>query len=78
LILCLIILNIYLLHLQLSVIGTPAEEGKGGKIVLLKQHVFDGIDVAMMAHPTPSDDVSPIIIARERFVDKVQIIMIKG
>ena len=51
---------------KLSVIGTPAEEGKGGKIVLLKQHVFDGIDVAMMAHPTPSDDVSPIIIARER------------
>ncbi|XP_048769679.2 peptidase M20 domain-containing protein 2-like [Ostrea edulis] len=40
---------------QLSVIGTPAEEGGGGKIVLLDKGVFDGVDVAMMSHPAKSD-----------------------
>lgn len=40
---------------KLSVIGTPAEEGGGGKIVLLEQGVFDGIDIAMMSHPAPID-----------------------
>jgi metal-dependent amidase/aminoacylase/carboxypeptidase family protein len=37
------------------VIGTPAEEGGGGKIVLLDQGVFDGVDVAMMSHPAKTD-----------------------
>ncbi|XP_061177345.1 peptidase M20 domain-containing protein 2-like [Saccostrea echinata] len=40
---------------KLSVIGTPAEEGGGGKIVLLEQGMFEGIDVAMMSHPAPMD-----------------------
>ena len=33
--------------------GTPAEEGGGGKIDLIKAGVFDNIDVAMMVHPSP-------------------------
>jgi len=33
------------------VIGTPAEEGGGGKILLLEAGVFDGVDAAMMFHP---------------------------
>ncbi|XP_022291117.2 xaa-Arg dipeptidase-like [Crassostrea virginica] len=40
---------------KLSVIGTPAEEGGGGKIVLIKNGVFDDVDVAMMSHPAPVD-----------------------
>ncbi|KAK3097058.1 hypothetical protein FSP39_005982 [Pinctada imbricata] len=39
----------------LSVIGTPAEEGGGGKVVLIKEGVFDDVDVAMMLHPAPMD-----------------------
>ena len=36
----------------IKVIGTPAEEGGGGKIKLLKKHTFDGIDAVFMMHPT--------------------------
>jgi amidohydrolase len=36
---------------ELLVIGTPAEEGGGGKIIMLDAGVFDGIDAAMMFHP---------------------------
>ncbi|HEY0258804.1 MAG TPA: M20 family metallopeptidase [Lacisediminihabitans sp.] len=35
----------------LEVIGTPAEEGGGGKILELNAGVFDGIDGALMFHP---------------------------
>lgn len=35
----------------LVVIGTPAEEGGGGKAILLEKGVFDGVDAAMMIHP---------------------------
>jgi amidohydrolase len=36
---------------ELLVIGTPAEEGGGGKIIMLEHGVFDGVDAAMMFHP---------------------------
>lgn len=36
---------------SIVVIGTPAEEGGGGKIVLLNAGVFERIDTAMMFHP---------------------------
>jgi amidohydrolase len=32
-------------------LGTPAEEGGGGKIRLIEAGLFDGIDAAMMFHP---------------------------
>ncbi len=35
---------------RVQVIGTPAEEGGGGKIKLLGAGVFDGVDCAMMIH----------------------------
>ncbi len=35
----------------LAVIGTPGEEGGGGKIKLLNAGVFDGVDAALMFHP---------------------------
>jgi amidohydrolase len=34
-----------------ALIGTPAEEGGGGKITLLDAGVFDGVDAALMVHP---------------------------
>ena len=36
----------------LVVLGTPAEEGGGGKILMVERHVFDQIDYAMMIHPS--------------------------
>jgi amidohydrolase len=35
----------------IMVIGTPAEEIFGGKVILLKNGVFNGVDVAMIVHP---------------------------
>ncbi len=37
---------------ELMVIGTPAEEGGGGKIKMIKRKAFDGVDAALMAHPS--------------------------
>ena len=36
---------------ELLAIGTPGEEGAGGKIIELEQGVFDGVDSAIMFHP---------------------------
>ncbi|XP_077868011.1 xaa-Arg dipeptidase-like [Saccoglossus kowalevskii] len=36
---------------KLTVLGTPAEEGGGGKIELIEAGAFKDIDIAMMAHP---------------------------
>jgi len=36
-------------------LGTPAEEGGGGKIVLLERGAMKGVDTAMMAHPTDAE-----------------------
>jgi amidohydrolase len=40
---------------SVEIIGTPAEEGGGGKIKLLEAGVFDGVDAAMMFHPFDRD-----------------------
>ncbi|XP_012943737.1 peptidase M20 domain-containing protein 2 [Aplysia californica] len=53
---------------KLSIIGTPAEEGGGGKIDLINAGVFDGVDVAMMAHPAPFTDARPTFLASKRFI----------
>jgi amidohydrolase len=39
------------LGLTVTVLGTPAEEGGGGKIRMLERGAFEGIDAAMMVHP---------------------------
>ena len=36
----------------IQVVGTPAEEGGGGKVIMAEAGVFDGVDVAMMVHPS--------------------------
>jgi amidohydrolase len=37
---------------QVTVIGTPAEEDGGGKIILIEKGVFDELSSCMMMHPT--------------------------
>ena len=46
-------------QVRLLVLGTPAEEGGGGKILLLEAGAFEGVDVALMAHPAPADIAMP-------------------
>lgn len=52
--------------LTVSVIGTPAEEGGGGKILLLNNGGFKGVHAAMMVHPAPVDVLIPAILAAQR------------
>ncbi len=40
---------------QIEFVGTPAEEGGGGKVILLEAGVFDGVAAAMMFHPFDRD-----------------------
>jgi len=37
---------------RIVVIGTPAEEAGGGKVILLRRGCFDDVDVALMIHPS--------------------------
>jgi amidohydrolase len=53
--------------LTVSVIGTPAEEGGGGKILLLDRGVFAGVHAAMMVHPAPVDVVEQPFLACAQF-----------
>jgi amidohydrolase len=43
------------LGLTVVVLGTPAEEGGGGKLKLLDGGAFDNVHAAMMVHPGPVD-----------------------
>jgi amidohydrolase len=36
---------------RLLVLGTPAEEGGGGKVIMLRNGVFLGVDAALIVHP---------------------------
>ena len=51
------------LGLEVTVLGTPAEEGGGGKILLLRQGAFAGAHAAMMVHPSPYEMAEMPIIA---------------
>ena len=37
---------------KVCIIGTPAEEGGAGKAIMLERGGFDGVDFALMIHPT--------------------------
>lgn len=49
---------------NLFVIGTPAEEGGGGKVILLENGSFEGIDTAMMIHPSYNNGAGGPALAR--------------
>jgi len=51
--------------LRVSLIGTPAEEGGGGKISLLEAGAFAGVHAALMVHPAPRDTLDPLILAAQ-------------
>ncbi|MEW5717743.1 MAG: M20 family metallopeptidase [Chloroflexota bacterium] len=51
---------------RVLVIGTPAEEGGGGKIILLKNGAFEGVNAAMMVHPAARTMVTRGSLANQR------------
>jgi amidohydrolase len=42
---------------SVQVIGTPAEEVYGGKVAMIREGAFDGLDAAIMTHPGTRDAV---------------------
>lgn len=53
--------------LTVSVVGTPAEESGGGKVLLLERGAFAGVHAAMMVHPAPVDIAAPSMLAWSQF-----------
>ncbi|MDI3388429.1 amidohydrolase [Streptomyces sp. B-S-A8] len=47
------------LGFRVKLLGTPAEEEGGGKVLMLQRGAFDDVTVAMMVHPEPRDTVDP-------------------
>ena len=55
---------------RVRIMGTPAEEGGGGKILMARQGAFDGLAAAMMVHPADADLIRMDCIAvQEMYVD---------
>lgn len=55
------------LGLTVKVMGTPAEEGGGGKILMLERGAFAGVNAAMMVHPAPMEQVQMPCLAVAHF-----------
>jgi amidohydrolase len=50
------------------VFGTPAEEGGGGKVIMLANGAFEGLDAAMVLHPANETVVNDISYSRTDLV----------
>ncbi len=55
------------LGLTVRVLGTPAEEGGGGKILMLDAGAFDDVHAAMMVHPWPTERLEATCLAVHHF-----------
>jgi amidohydrolase len=53
------------LGLRVTVLGTPAEEGGGGKVKLIDAGAFEGLHMALMTHPGPNDLLEPEVLAAQ-------------
>ncbi|MEX0783459.1 MAG: M20 family metallopeptidase [Dehalococcoidia bacterium] len=47
------------------VLGSPAEEGGGGKVLMLERGALDGVDAALALHPAPGESAWCNLIARD-------------
>ncbi len=54
-----VLANLKSLHGRVMVIGTPAEEGGGGKIRMLDAGVFEDVDLTLSSHPSSNRTVIP-------------------
>ena len=53
--------------LGVVVLGTPGEEGGGGKVLMLERGAFDDVHAAMMVHPWPEDRLEGQCLAVSHF-----------
>jgi amidohydrolase len=53
---------------RVVILGTPAEEGGGGKILMARAGAFDGVDAALMVHPAGFDLARMDVIAVQELV----------
>ncbi len=51
---------------RVLILGTPAEEGGGGKVLMADRGAFGGVDAAMMVHPAGADLRSMNAIATQQ------------
>jgi amidohydrolase len=51
------------LGITVRLIGTPAEETGGGKVLMVERGVFDDVALAMMVHPGPEEICEPTSLA---------------
>jgi len=54
-------------NVTVTLLGTPSEEGGGGKVDLLDAGYFDDAHAAMMVHPFPSDRLEATVLAVDHF-----------
>ena len=55
------------LGIRVTVLGTPAEEGGGGKVELIDAGAFEDAAASMMVHPGPFDELDPSFQACQHF-----------
>ena len=55
------------LGLTVLVLGTPAEEGGGGKVIMLERGAFADAHMAMMVHPWPTERLTAACLAVSHF-----------
>jgi amidohydrolase len=51
---------------RVLVVGTPAEEGGGGKVRLIDAGTFEGVDAALMVHPADADLMAMDVVALQQ------------
>ena len=55
------------LNVKVTLLGTPSEEGGGGKIDLIRAGYFEDAHAAMMIHPWPSERLEATCLAVDHF-----------
>lgn len=56
------------LGIRVTVLGTPAEEGGGGKVDLINAGAFEDAAASMMIHPGPSNQLDPSFQANHNVI----------
>ena len=55
------------LGIRVKILGTPAEEGGGGKIILLDNGAFEDASCSMMIHPGPLNVANPTFTTIQQY-----------
>src|SRR5207237_414353 len=48
---------------RVRLVGCPAEERGNGKVQLIDEGAFEGVDAALMYHPGDRDEIDPLMLA---------------